>query len=272
MVLIVSDVHGEFDALADLVRTGETLLVLGDLINLMDYRTGEGIISDVMGGDFGLLVSARRGASDYSGMRELWEQRSDGRRDEIRRGIAHLVEQEYGRCRHALAGGKGYVTFGNVDRPALLAEALPDGMRFVDGEVVEIEGVTFGFVGGGIATPVNAVGEVSDEEMTAKLERMGPVDVLCSHLPPAVPALHKDVITGRLERASGPILDYLVRHRPRFHFFGDVHQPQASTWRVGDTRCHNVGYFRATRRPVEFDPAEVEDRPVGSAPAPLPTR
>ena len=68
------------------------------------------------------------------------------------------------------------------------------------------------------------------------------------------------VVTGRLERGSGPILDYLREHRPSFHFFGDVHQPQASTWRVGSTVCRNVGYFRATRRPVIFDLDEVRSR------------
>lgn len=254
MVLIVSDVHGEFDALADLARSGQTLLILGDLINLLDYRTGEGIISSVMGGDFGRRVAERRGDSDYTGMRELWTERASGRSDEIRAAMADQVAASYAACREALAGGRGYVTFGNVDRPELLAESLPEGMTFVDGDVVEIEGLRFGFVGGGTATPVGAAGEVSDEDMAAKLEKIGYVDVLCSHLSPAVPALHQDVITGRPERASGVILEYLHRHQPPYHFFGDVHQPQATTWRVGRTRCQNVGYFRATRRPIAFDP------------------
>lgn len=257
MVLIVSDVHGEFEALAQAARSGETLLVLGDLINLMDYRTGEGILAQVMGDDFGVRVSRHRAESDYPSMRELWKERSDGRREEISSQIGDLIADEYRRCREALTGGRGFVTFGNVDRPELLADSLPDGMQFVDGEVVEIEGTSFGFVGGGIATPVNAAGEVGDDEMTAKLESMGAVDVLCSHLPPAIPALRRDVVTGRLERASEPILAYLRAYRPRFHFFGDVHQPQATTWRVGPTLCRNVGYFRATKRPVDFDLSEV---------------
>jgi Icc-related predicted phosphoesterase len=256
VVLIVSDIHGEFDALARLARSGQTLLVLGDLINLLDYRTGEGIIADVMGGDFGRLVSERRADSDYGGMRDLWTQGASGRRDEVMAAMADEVASSYSLLRESLTGATGYVTYGNVDRPALLKESLPNGMRFVDGDVVEIDGVSFGFVGGGVATPVGAAGEVSDEEMAAKLDRLGPVEVLCSHLSPAVPALHRDVITGRLERNSTPILEYLRRHQPRFHFFGDVHQPQATTWRVGRTRCQNVGYFRATRRPFHFDPPE----------------
>jgi len=42
------------------------------------------------------------------------------------------------------------------------------------------------------------------------------------------------------------------------HFFGDVHQPQASTWRIGSTRCRNVGYFRATERALPLDLADLE--------------
>lgn len=255
MVLIVSDVHGEFDALSALVRTGETVLILGDLINLLDYRTGEGIISEVLGDEFGRRVSERRAASDYGGMRDLWATQVGERREQVREAMASSVRRSYERCRQALAGGVGYVTYGNVDRPALLKTHLPEGMRFVDGDVVEIDGLTFGFVGGGISTPVGAAGEVSDEEMEAKLDQLGPVDVLCSHLAPAVEPLHRDVITGRLERCSRPIYVYLVQHQPLFHFFGDVHQPQAVTWRVGRTRCRNAGYFRATHRPIRFEPS-----------------
>lgn len=251
-MLILSDVHGEFEALGRLAQGGETLLILGDLINLLDYRTGEGIIADVMGEDFGRRVAERRGDSDYGGMRRLWGEETEGRMTEIRAAMAEGVANQYARCKEALAPGTGYVTFGNVDRPELLRASLPDTMTFVDGDVVEIEGLSFGFVGGGVATPVGAAGEVTDEIMTDKLARLGGVDVLCSHLSPQVPPLHRDVVTGRLERSSQPILDYLHRHRPRFHFFGDVHQPQATTWRVGPTLCRNVGYFRATRRPLRF--------------------
>lgn len=257
-MLIVSDVHGEFEALSRLGRRGETLLILGDLINLMDYRTGEGIISDVLGVEFGRLIAERRGESDYDGMRRLWTETVGDRTDRIREALADEVTAQYEECRKSLDGAVGYVTFGNVDRPDLLRRHLPEGMTFVDGDVVEIDGVTFGFAGGGLATPARAAGEVTDEEMAAKLDRIGAVEVLCTHLSPTIPALHRDVVTGRLERASDPILDYLRRHRPRYHFFGDVHQPQATTWRIGRTVCQNVGYFRATRRAFRFHPGRID--------------
>lgn len=253
-MLIVSDVHGAFEALAEVASRGDTLLILGDLINLMDYRSGEGIIADVLGLEFARAVAAQRAQGDYPGMRAAWQQRVGSRWEEIRQEIEAATEAEYRLCAEALAGAEGYVTYGNVDRPDLLARHLPEGMQFVDGEAVEVEGLRLGFVGGGVATPVGASGEVTDEEMTAKLQAIGRVEVLCSHLPPAVPPLHFDVVTGRWERSSQPILDYLRTVQPGHHFFGDVHQPQATRWRVGATLCQNVGYFRATRRAVAFHP------------------
>lgn len=252
-MLIVSDIHGEFDALARLARTGEPLLVLGDLINLMDYRTGEGITAEVLGLEFSRQAAQARAAGDYGSMRAMWERRVGARAGEIRAAYEAATVRQYQQAAEALAGSRAYVTFGNVDRPDMLRQMLPDGVRFVDAEVIEIEGRRVGFVGGGVSTPLNAAGEVPDSEMQRKLETIGEVEILCSHLPPAVVPLQRDVITGRLERGSGPILEYLLQAAPTHHFFGDVHQPQAVSWRVGKTRCQNVGYFRATRRPVRFD-------------------
>jgi len=252
-LLVVSDVHGAFEALEEVAGRGEQLLILGDLINLLDYRTHQGIIADVLGTEFGEAVSGLRANGDYSAMRQAWAQIVGQRPDDVRAAMNAAITASYSRCRTALASAVGYCTYGNVDNPSLLRDSLPPTMRFLDGEAVEIGGLRFGFIGGGTSTPMAGAGEVTDEEMARKLEEMGPVDVLCSHLPPALESLCTDVITGRRERSSQPILNYLRVHQPLRHFFGDVHQPQASTWRVGRTICQNVGYFRATRRPVVFE-------------------
>ncbi len=249
-MLLVSDIHGRFDALAEVASRGEPLLVLGDLINLVDYRTGEGIFAQVLGIDFARRIAASRGGSRFEEMRSLWAEEVGDRREWFRAELTEAVREQYRTMAEALAGSESYVTYGNVDRPELLRESLPARSRFVDGEVVVIEGWRVGFAGGGLTTPMKASGEVSDGEMADKLAALGEVDILCTHLAPAIPALHFDVVTGKPERASRPILQYLRRVRPRYHFFGDVHQPQAHQWRVGPTLCRNVGYFRATRRPV----------------------
>jgi Icc-related predicted phosphoesterase len=103
-------------------------------------------------------------------------------------------------------------------------------------------------VGGGVPG-IGVPGEVAEEEMEAKLAAVAGVEMLCTHVAPAVPALSRDVIGGRLKQ-SGAVLRFLEQHRPRWHYFGDIHQPQATRWRVGSTVSQNVGYFRATGRPI----------------------
>jgi Icc-related predicted phosphoesterase len=258
LILAISDVHFAIDALRRVVGLGETVLILGDLVNLTDYRTGEGAVADVLGLEFARASAAARAVGDYEGMRDLWSGRAAGRFDEVRAEIGEAINAQYREVAGALEGGSGYVIHGNVDRPGSLRANLPDDFVYVHGEVVEIEGLRFGFVGGGAPTALQAEGEISDDEMQGLLEQIGPVDILCTHVPAAVGSLRTDVITGRAERGSGPILDYLVREKPRLHLFGDVHQPQATVWRVGPTRCRNVGYFRATGRPLRIDPSWIE--------------
>jgi len=225
-------------------------VMLGDFVNFVDYRTNDGILADVLGHEFVGEAAKLRANGDYAGSRRLWRDRFGSGNEQIRDGIRAAVEQQYAQLSSALTGARGFATFGNVDWPALLKRSLPAGVRYVDGEAFELEGIVVGLVGGGAPTPLGVPGEVSEVELADKLRNLGPVDILCTHLPPAVPALRRDVITGRLESGSQVLMEYLVRHRPRYHYFGDVHQPQASRWRVGATVCMNVGYFRATRRAV----------------------
>jgi Icc-related predicted phosphoesterase len=257
-MLVLSDVHFALEPLRRVAASGETLLILGDLVNLTDYRTGEGAVADVLGMEFARASASARGAGDYQRMRGLWLEAVGDRVEEVRAAIGEAIDAQYAEVATALSGGNGYVIHGNVDRPASLERSLPPGFHYVHGQTLEIEGLRFGFVGGGASTPLQAEGEIPDQTMEEILEKLGPVDVLCTHVAPALDPLQTDVITGRAERGSGPLLSFIRSHQPRLHLFGDVHQPQASTWRVGPTRCRNVGYFRATGRAVPLDPARLE--------------
>jgi len=249
-MLLVSDIHAAFGALRRVTASGETVLILGDLVNLTDYRTGDGLIADTFGDDFARETSDARGRGDFGGMRQLWEDMSQGDWDAVRATLGVGLRAQYEECRRALEGGRGYIIHGNVDHPALLQEHLPDDWVFADGLTFEIEGMRIGFAGGGVPGPFGGLGD--DDEMRHRLEGLGEVEILCTHIPPAVDPLQRDTITGRLERGSIPVLEFLETRRPRLHFFGDVHQPQATVWRVGDTLCRNLGYFRATGRPLRL--------------------
>ena len=50
-MLLISDVHGAWEALRRVAASGGPLLVLGDLVNFVDYRTYEGILSEIYGRD-----------------------------------------------------------------------------------------------------------------------------------------------------------------------------------------------------------------------------
>jgi len=262
-MIFVSDVHGAHGALRRLSQSKEPLVILGDLVNLTDYRSGEGAIADVLGVEFAQASAVARAAGDYRGMRSLWERRAGDDVEALRRKIGAALDRQYLEISDVLEGGFGYVIHGNVDRPEKLKDALPDGFEYVHGGIVELDGIRVGLVGGGIATPIGVEGEVSDEDMTHLLEGLGKVDVLGTHVPPAVSTLRRDVITGREERGSGPIHDYIVEYQPKYHFFGDVHQAQATKWRIGKTWCHNAGYFRATGRFLRLSNTTVETARIG---------
>ena len=84
--------------------------------------------------------------------------------------------------------------------------------------------------------------------MRAKVQALPEVDVLCSHIPPAVPELCWDTLAKRQEQGSEDLLEYIEDVQPRRHYFGHVHQPLVSSMSIGRTECINVGYFRATKR------------------------
>ncbi len=187
----------------------------------------------------------------YAEASEWWRAHAAGREQELRERYHDAVIAAYEDILPVLDGVEAYVTFGNADRPAMLESMLPDSCRFVDGEIVEIEGLRFGFVGGGVQA-LGAVGERSETDMKAMLEALGPMDVLCTHVPPAIGPLMTDVIGGR-EKGSDAIREFIERRGVGHHYFGDIHQPVAARWRHGSTLCTNVGFFRATERAITHE-------------------
>jgi Icc-related predicted phosphoesterase len=93
---------------------------------------------------------------------------------------------------------------------------------------------------------------------------LGPVDVLFTHIPPALPELTYDVLARRFEVGSRALLEYVREVQPRYHLFGHVHQPLASRTRIGRTECVNVGHFHGSGRPFVLDlPSTGEAGPAG---------
>lgn len=246
---VISDLHGAADDLKKAVPEGAALILLGDLINFIDYFSMTGILTDVFELDTVSEVVRLRTDGRIQEAREVMRRRSEGREDEIRSEIGRRVRAQYVDVFAALPEPT-YMILGNVDNPDLVKGFIEEypGVVNADGSVLEIEGERFGFVGGALPTPLHVAGEISEEEMRSKVQELGECDVICSHIPPAVPELCHDTVAQRSERGSEDLLDYIHDVGPRLAYFGHIHQPLVSSIHVGRTLCINVGYFRATRR------------------------
>ncbi|GGW92533.1 metallophosphoesterase [Streptomyces chryseus] len=246
-VHVVSDVHGNARDLARAGDGADALVCLGDLVLFLDYADhSRGIFPDLFGTENADLIVELRTARRFEEAREL------GRR--LWAGVDRAaVTEKAVRAQYAELFAAfptpTYATYGNVDMPTLWSEYAGPGTTVLDGERVEIGGRVFGFVGGGLRTPMRTPYEIDDEEYAAKVEALGEVDVLCSHIPPEVPELVYDTVARRFERGSRALLAAIRRARPRYALFGHVHQPQVQRMRVGATECVNVGHFASSGRP-----------------------
>ncbi|MFE5661169.1 metallophosphoesterase [Streptomyces sp. NPDC056517] len=252
-VHVVSDVHGNAGDLARAGDGADALICLGDLVLFLDYADhSRGIFPDLFGVENAdrlvELRTARRFDEARDLGRRLWVELDVDRET----AIEGAVRRQYAEL-FAAFPTPTYATYGNVDIPRFWPEFARPGTTVLDGERVEVGGLVFGFVGGGLRTPMRTPYEISDEEYAAKVEALGEVDVLCSHIPPDVPDLTYDTVARRFERGSRALLDAIRRTRPRYALFGHVHQPLARRMRIASTECVNVGHFASTGRPFALE-------------------
>jgi Icc-related predicted phosphoesterase len=254
-VHVVSDVHGNAEALARAGDGADALVVLGDLIDFVDYHDhGGGILGAVFGAEkvaaFAKL-RRERPAELPEFARALWTSLGDAH------GVVEeAVREQYSRLFGVLTAPT-YATPGNVDVPDLWPEYVRDGVRVLDGEVAEIGGLRFGFVGGALLPPGVSARRPgvfrpylrTEADFADGVAQLVDVDVVCTHVPPDVPELTYDVVARRSEFGSAALLDLIVKRQPRWALFGHVHQPLAARTRVGHTECANVGHFQRTERP-----------------------
>ncbi len=246
---VVSDVHGAVAALARARDGADALVCLGDLVLFLDYADhGRGIFADLFGPAAARHYIALRTARRFDDARRYAQSLWQGLGTDPRAAVEAQVRRQYAELFAALPT-PAYLTYGNVDLPALWPEFLREGHHVLDAAVADIGGRRFGFVGGGLRTPYRTPYECSDEEYAAKVAAVGAVDVLCCHIPPALPELCYDVVARRVERGSQAVLDAIRDTQPELVLFGHVHQPLQRRMRVGRTECVNVGHFRATGTP-----------------------
>ncbi len=248
-VKLIADVHSSIRGIGERVGPGDTLLVLGDVLGLIDWVDFSGILPEVLGSDNLRSMLFDAFAAGEEAARRMREEllSPSGEYYEL---LQARVEAEYGEFRQALedAGCRALVIFGNSDLPEALSAALEGSATVEMAEgAVELEGEVFGFLPGSLNSPFRMPGESDDEELRERLERLGRVDALCAHIPPDLEALTFDVVAGRSQLGSAALLDYIREHRPSRVYHGHVHQPAQREYDIGPTRCVNVGYYKRQR-------------------------
>lgn len=246
-VKIVSDLHSAVEALKREISPEDTLLLLGDLINIIDYTVMDGILVEIFGVEAVGEAVSLRAERKFDEARAVMAKLREGREAEIADMFQRLFRDAYTEVRDALPE-MTYVIFGNVDNPAMTGLIEREGVVFADGMVVELEGLRVGFVGGALPTPLRVAGEIPEEEFDAKFDLLGEVDILCAHIPPDLPELTYDILAKRHERGSARMLDYIREVQPQRVFFGHIHQPVISSTHIGKSHLINAGYFRRTER------------------------
>ena len=264
LISVVSDVHGNFDDLGRVADGADFLIVLGDLLEYVDYHDhGAGILGTIFGAEAVGTFAELRIAGQFDEMhaydRRLWSTLADPAA-----ALHEVVNEQYERV-VGLLGPDTLVTLGNVDMPSVWAELAPSHLRCRDGEALELDGVRFGFVAGGaLKQPVPgspwAYHERSHISYRDAVDRVGPVDVLCSHVPPGVENLRFDIEAKRHEMYGPGLLEAIEQHTPAMAVFGHVHHPRVAEMRVGSTLCVNVGFFKRGPTPFVFDTQTLRQR------------
>jgi len=264
-ISFVSDIHGNTDGLAAVARDAEMLVVLGDLLDYVDYHDpAGGILGEVFGEQWVRQFTALRTAGDYAGLHrlntDLWATVADPVGT-----LEAVVERRYQQVIAALSLARNppLLILGNVDVVDIWRRVAQEEIPDQDGRVVELAGRRFGFVGGGATR--SAAHPVTDgakawrpylrpaADYQASVRTLGAVDVLCSHLPPRLAVLRYDTVPARLEMFGPGLLESIDDHRPLLSVFGHVHQPLAGRLRRGRTECVNVGHFARRPQPYQVE-------------------
>jgi Icc-related predicted phosphoesterase len=244
-IKVIADVHGDLDVVLKEAARCDVLLLLGDLINVIDYSNAGGILAEVYGSDTVRAWSRMRAAGRFEESRAILREASRGREQEFRALMFKRIDENTREFCEQLPDNV-VVTYGNVDVPDLVRKYLPPTVRFVEAEVLTFDGIRFGFVGGGLPK-VGIPGEVALDAYAERVASLGPVDVLCAHVPPAVEDLTFDVVADYNEPGSEALLAYLHEYQPTHMYYGHVHQPRVGDATIGDTHVVNIGaHYRAT--------------------------
>src|SRR5258708_732442 len=180
-VHVISDVHGRTDALRGACDGADALICLGDLLLFLDYADhSRGIFADLFGAEAAREFIALRTAQQFDAAREFSSRLWASLPGEPDATINAAVSAQYAELFDAMPT-PAYLTYGNVDIPRLWADHVRAGHQVLDGGRVDIGGLTFGFVGGGLRSIYPAPHEIDDDTLAPQVDALRAVHILCAH-------------------------------------------------------------------------------------------
>src|ERR1700727_698694 len=184
-VHVVSDVHGTADALRTAADGADMLICLGDMLLFLDYADHtQGIFADLYGAEHAREYIALRVDRRFDEARQLTAGIAARLTAERGTDLRTLTQQAISRQYAALFGAlaePAFLTYGNVDVPRMWDGYLKPGHTVIDGGRTMVGAVSFGFAGAGLISPYRTPNEIPQLEFAAKLDAVGPVDVICTH-------------------------------------------------------------------------------------------
>ena len=205
---VVSDVHGRTDALARSLEGADALVCLGDLVLFIDYDDlAAGIFPGLFGSENTRTYVALRTAGRFDEARDVHRRPVGGPRRRPARRCSTAVRAQYAETFAAMPE-PAYLTYGNVDLPDLWPE-LPAAGSPRARRRGRRDRRPYGRLRRWRAAHrlPDAVRDHATRSTRRSWLRVEGADILCTHIPPALPELTYDVVARRFERGSVALLD-----------------------------------------------------------------
>ena len=136
-MIFISDIHHGLDSLSTLPKDKGPLVILGDLINWIDYRNGDGIAKDVFGEENVNELMKLRKKHDFSKRKKMWEQLFSEDRELKQQKIQDSIYKQYEDVFKLLKNFEVFLIPGNVDSLEILEETKTKNVINIDGKVLD---------------------------------------------------------------------------------------------------------------------------------------
>ena len=123
-MLFISDVHHGLVSLKNLPNTKEPIVILGDLINWIDYRNGEGIAQDVFGKDTVARLIQLRKDHNFEERKKLWSSMFEKDKEEVQLKLEQAIYRQYQEVFKTLKNYEVLIIPGNVDSEKIIKETM----------------------------------------------------------------------------------------------------------------------------------------------------